>query len=251
MDFLNLRYDFDWGIPFREPFVSWLITGVELTVLIASVTAVTSLVIGTLVAMLRCSRFKIFNIPAKIYVEIVRNIPGLFWLLFFYFVFPEILPFGLGDILHGYAKYSVIAGILGLTVDNSAYVSDIVRTGLLSVPRGQIEAAVSTGLNRFQQLRHIILPVAFRTILPPLGSRMIHNFKNSSLCMAITAPELTWAIQQVESITFRGLEVTFLATIFYIVLSLIMAAFIIKLEKHLKIDLTSIKEKKTDNGLFS
>lgn len=241
MKFLNLRYDFDWGIPFREPFLSWLITGVQLTLLIAVVTAFTSLIIGTIVAMLRCSRFRIFNIPAKIYVEIVRNIPGLFWLLFFYFVFPEILPFGLGDTLHGYAKYSVVAGIIGLTVDNSAYVSDIVRTGLLSVPRGHIEAAVSTGLNRFQQLRHVIMPEAFRTILPPLGSRMIHNFKNSSLCMAIAAPELTWATQQVESITFRGLEVTFLATVFYIVLSLIMATVIIKLENYYKIDLTSIK----------
>src|SRR4030067_3478579 len=147
MKFLNLRYDFDWGIPFREPFLGWLITGVELTILIAVVTAILSLVIGTIVAMLRCSRFKIFNIPATIYVEIVRNIPGLFWLLFFYFVFPEILPFGLTDILNRYTYYSVVAGILGLTVDNSAYVSDIVRTGIIGIPRGHIEAAGSTGLN--------------------------------------------------------------------------------------------------------
>ena len=245
MKILNLRYDFDWGIPFREPFLGWLITGVELTLLIAVVTAITSLITGTVLAIMRVSRFRFLNIPAKVYVEIVRNIPGLFWLLFFYFVFPEILPFGLGDNLHAFARYSVIAGILGLTVDNSAYVSDIIRTGLLSVPRGHIEAAVSTGLNRFQQFRHIILPEAFRTILPPLGSRMIHNFKNSSLCMAIAAPELTWATQQVESITFRGLEVTFLATVFYITLSLIMAGFIIRLEKHLKIDLTSIKGQRT------
>lgn len=180
------------------------------------------------------------NIPARVYVETVRNIPGLFWLLFFYFVFPELLPFGLGEKLHGYPYYSVIAGILGLTVDNSAYVSDIVRTGILAVPRGHIEAAVSTGLNRFQQVRFIILPEAFRIVLPPLGTRMIHNFKNTSLCMIITAPELTWATQQVESITFRGLEVTLLATGFYIWFSLMMATFIIKLEGYLKIDISSI-----------
>ncbi|MDH4028465.1 MAG: amino acid ABC transporter permease [Nitrospirota bacterium] len=239
MNIFNLRYEFDWGIPFREPFLGWLITGVELTLLITVVTTVLSLVIGTIIALMRTSRFKFLNIPAKIYVEIVRNIPGLFWLLFFYFVFPQFLPFGLGDKLHEYVKYSVVAGILGLTIDNSAYVSDIIRTGLLSVPRGHIEAAVSTGLNRFQQLQYVILPMAFRTVLPPLGSRMIHNFKNSSLCMAITAPELTWATQQVESITFRGLEVTLLATVFYIVLSLVMAAGIIRLERHWKIDLNS------------
>jgi len=242
MKIFNLRYEFDWGIPFREPFIGWLITGVKLTLLIAAVTTVTSLLLGTVIAIMRSSRFKFLNIPGKLYVEIVRNIPGLFWLLFFYFVFPQMLPFGLGQKLHEYSHYSIIAGILGLTVDNAAYVSDIVRTGLLGVSRGQIEAAVSTGLNRFQQIWFIILPGAFRTILPPLGSRMIHNFKNSSLCMAITTPELTWATQQVESITFRGLEVTFLATIFYIGLSLAMAMFIIRLERWLKIDMTSIRQ---------
>jgi len=245
MHIFNLRYDFDWSMPFREPYLGWLITGVKLTFLIAAVTSILSLIVGTILAIMRSSRFKFLNIPAKVYVEIVRNIPGLFWLLFFYFVFPQILPFGLTDTLNRYTYYSVIAGILGLTVDNSAYVSDIVRTGLLSVPRGHIEAAVSTGLNRFQQIRYVILPVAFRTILPPLGTRMIHNFKNSSLCMAIAAPELTWATQQVESITFRGLEVTFLATVFYIGISLTLAVIMIRLERWLKIDVTSITQMRT------
>ncbi|MBI4826490.1 MAG: amino acid ABC transporter permease [Nitrospirae bacterium] len=234
MKFFNLRYDFDWSIPFREPYLSWLITGVKLTLLIAVVTAVMSLIIGTALAIMRVSRFKVLNIPAKLYVETVRNIPGLFWLLFFYFIFPQMLPSRLTDMLNQYSYYSVVAGILGLTVDNSAYVSDIVRAGLLSVPRGHLEAAVSTGLNRLQQLRYIMLPEAFRAILPPLGTRMIHNFKNSSLCMAIAAPELTWATQQIESITFRGLEVTFLATVFYVSLSLAMAMIIIRLEKRCK-----------------
>lgn len=189
---------------------------------------------------MRLSRFRFLNIPAKLYVEVVRNIPGLFWLLFFYFVFPELLPFGLGEKLHGYPDYSIIAGIIGLTFDNSAYVSDIVRTGIMAVPRGHIEAAVATGLNRFQQIRYIILPEAFRVILPPLGTRMIHNFKNTSLCMVITAQELTWATQQVESITFRGLEVTFLATVFYLLVAFTIARIIIKLEHRLKIDISSI-----------
>ncbi|MBI5055099.1 MAG: amino acid ABC transporter permease [Nitrospirae bacterium] len=245
MKILNLRYDFDWSIPFREPFLGWLITGVKLTVLIAVVTSVLSLLLGTALAIARTSRFKFLNIPGKLFTEIVRNIPGLFWLLFFYFVFPQMLPSALTDKLNQYTYYSVVAGVLGLTIDNSVYVSDIVRTGLLGLPRGQIEAAVSTGLNRFQQIWYVILPGAFRTILPPLGTRMIHNFKNSSLCMAITTPELTWATQQVESITFRGLEVTFLATVFYIGLSLVMAAIVIRLERWLKIDLTSINRMRT------
>ncbi len=245
MKFLNLRYDFDWGIPFREPFLGWLLTGVKLTLIIAVVTAIASLLLGTVIAIMRTSRFKFLNIPGTIYVEIVRNIPGLFWLLFFYFMFPQLLPEAMCDALNRYSHYSVVAGILGLTIDNSAYVSDIVRTGLLAIPRGQIEAAVSTGLNRFQQIRYIILPEAFRMILPPLGTRMIHNFKNSSLCMAIAAPELTWATQQVESITFRGLEVTFMATVFYVGLSLLMAFLLIRLEIWLKLDITSANKMRT------
>jgi polar amino acid transport system permease protein len=81
----------------------------------------------------------------------------------------------------------------------------------------------------------------FRATLPPLGTRMVHNFKNTSLCMAISASELTWATQQIESLTFRGIEATSIATLFYIVLASVMIATIILLEKFLKIDVSSMK----------
>jgi polar amino acid transport system permease protein len=133
-----------------------------------------------------------------------------------------------------------VAGILGLTVDNASYVSDILRSGRLTIPPGQREAAISTGLNRVQQYQYVLLPQMFRATLPPLGTRMVHNFKNTSLCMAITAPELTWATQQIESLTFRGIEATTIATLFYIVLAAIMVSIIILLEKSLKIDISSM-----------
>jgi len=241
MDFISLRYEFDWGIPFREPYLGWLITGVQLTLLITAVTTIVSLIVGTVLAIMRNSRFKVFNVPAYVYIEIVRNIPGLFWVMFFYYLFPDLLPSRLRYICNHYEYYPVVAGILGLSVDNSAYVSDIVRTGLLGITRGRIEAAVSTGLNRLQQIRYVVLPEAFRIIFPALTVRMIHNFKNSSICMAVSAPELTWATQQVESITFRGIETTSVATIFYVLLSLITAAIILRFERIMNIDLTSIK----------
>lgn len=238
----DFTYEFDWGIPFREPYRQWLVTGVKVTMLIATVTAVASLMLGTLIGVMRRSRITLFRVLGRTYVEIFRNIPGLFWLLFFYFVFPELLPFGWGNALNAYRYYPIVASIMGLTCDNSAYVSDIIRSGLIAVPRGQREAAISTGLNRIQQYQYVLLPQTFRKILPPLGTRMIHNFKNSSLCMAIAAPELTWATQQVESITFRGLEVTTLATAFYIAFSLILGGAIILLEKYYKIDIASITQ---------
>ncbi len=217
-----------------------LITGVKITLLLLAVTTITSLCLGTVIAIMRISRIKILRILGTLYVEIFRNIPGLFWILFFYFVFPELLPYSLGEKLNAYLYYPVVAGILGLTVDNAAYVSDILRSGRLAIPHGQREAAISTGLNRVQQYLYVLLPQMFRVTLPPLGTRMVHNFKNTSLCMAITAPELTWATQQIESLTFRGIEATTVATLFYIVLSGIMVTIIILLEKYLKIGVSSI-----------
>lgn len=216
-----------------------------MTVLIAVVTSVMSLLLGTLIAVMRKSRITPLRALGGLYVETFRNIPGLLWLLFFYFVFPEILPSGLGEKLNAYIYFPIVASIIALTFDNASYVSDIIRSGLLAVPPGQREAAISTGLSRIQQYRYVLLPQTFRKILPPLGTRMIHNFKNSSLCMAITAPELTWATQQIESLTFRGLEATTLATAFYIVVSLSIGGVIIILEKYLKIDIESITHMET------
>ena len=221
-----------------------MITGVKITLILLVTTSVMSLCLGTVIAIMRISRIKAMRALGTLHVEIFRNIPGLFWVLFFYFIFPEIIPSEWGYILNHYEYYPIVAGIIGLTVDNASYVSDILRSGRLAIPHGQREAAISTGLGRIQQYLHVLLPQMFRATLPPLGTRMVHNFKNTSLCMAISAPELTWATQQIESLTFRGIEATMIATIFYIALAGVMIAGIILLEKFLKIDVTSISQSK-------
>lgn len=221
-----------------------MITGVKITLVLLVATTITSLLLGNVIAIMRVSRMRPLRVIGNLYVEIFRNIPGLFWVLFFYFVFPELLPLSLGEKLNAYLYYPVIAGILGLTVDNASYVSDILRSGRLAIPHGQREVAISTGLNRVQQWLYVLLPQMYRVTLPPLGTRMVHNFKNTSLCMAITAPELTWATQQIESLTFRGIEATTIATLFYIFLAALMVSIIILLEKYLKIDASSITHSK-------
>lgn len=240
----ELAYEFDWSIPFRDEYLQMMITGVKLTLLLLGTTTISSLLLGTVLAVMRVSNIKSLRMLGTVYVEICRNIPGLFWLLFFYFVFPELLPFEWGAKLNAYEHYPIVAGILGLTVDNSSYVSDILRSGKLAIPHGQREAAMTLGLGRIQQWLYVMLPQMYRAALPPLGTRMIHNFKNTSLCMAITAPELTWATQQIESLTFRGIEATTIATVFYIIISGIMVAFILGLEKYLKIDMTGTSRSK-------
>ncbi|NOZ67855.1 MAG: amino acid ABC transporter permease [Deferribacteres bacterium] len=203
-------------------------------------TTLTSLLLGTALAVMRVSGVKMLRAIGTLYVEVCRNIPALFWILFFYFVFPDLLPSRWGQILNGYQHYPIAAGILGLTVDNSSFVSDILRSGKLAIPDSQKEAAASLGLNSLQQWGYVMLPQMYRAVLPPLGTRMIHNFKNTSLCMAISVKELTWATQNIESLTFRGIESTTIATVFYIVACGIMVKIIIWLERYLKIDITSI-----------
>ncbi len=231
--FFGISYEFDWGLPFREPFFSLFVTGIKLTLLIAGVTTVTSLVLGVVLGVMRSSESTVLRGVGTIYVEIFRNIPGLFWILFFYFAFPQMLPSAWSQALNSYTHFGLVAAILGLTFDNSSYVAEIVRSGIEAITRGQMEAAKAIGLTNWQRWSYVILPQAFRVVTPPLGTRFIHNLKNTSLAMVIAVPELTWVTTQVEALTFRGFEMTTVATVFYVVLCLTMATGVNWLEVQL------------------
>lgn len=181
--------------------------------------------------LLKINKNRIMRGVASVYIELFRNIPTLFWLLFFYFVFPALLPERFGTVLNSYKSYNFIASLLGLMLSNGAYVAEILRGGLESVPTGQIEAAISHGLSRVDRWIHIILPQAVRIVLPPLTTRMMHNLKNTSLAMAVTVNEITWTTQQIESLTFRGVEVTTVATIFFIILNIVFGLVSLGIEK--------------------
>jgi len=236
----SLQYEFDWGILFTEPYLRILIDGVSITLLIFVISSAASLFLGTVIAILRVSRIRLLQALGILYVKVFQSIPVLFWMLFFFYVLPEIFPIGHGEGFGAYFYYPVIAGSLALTLDNASYVSDILRSGRLLIPPIQRDVAIATGLNRVQQYLYVLLPQMFRLTLSPLGTRMVHNFKNTTLCMAITAHELIWATQQVESLTLRGVEAIIMATVFYIVLSLIMASAVILLARRLKIDAAAI-----------
>ncbi len=217
-----------------------LFTGILITLLLFALSSVASLLLGTAISILRLSRIKFLHWTGTFYVRIFQSIPVLFWILFIYYVFPAVLPFGLGAVLNNYYYYPVLAGALALTLDNASYVSDILRGGRLLIPQTQRDVAIATGLTRVQQYIHVLLPQMFRVMLPPLGTRMVHNFKNTTLCMAIAAPELMWSTQQIESLTFKGVEAIIFATVFYFSFSILMASCIIILERHMKIDTASI-----------
>lgn len=218
-----IKYNFDLGILLRQEFAQLLIDGVAQTFVLALMSGTLSFALGAGLAMLRQAHLMPVRLTSTGLALMVRNVPALFWIMFFYFAFPELLPASWGAYLHEWHGYIFVAGVLGLATDNSVYLSDILRNGMVNVSQGQREAAASCGLSRWQECMWILCPQALRTMMPAIGNRMVHNFKNTSLCMAIALPALTWATQQIESITFKGLEVTLAATLIYATGSLLIS----------------------------
>ena len=217
-----MGYEFDWGLPFREPYFDWLIHGMYITAILTVVSTVGSLVLGVFAAIGRRSESRIIRFLFVFYVEMFRNIPTLFWILFFYFVLPTFAQGDFGVELNRWPGLPLAAACLALVLSNGAHVAEIFRSGIQSLPKTQKTAALSLGLHPLRVWWSIILPQALAVSLPALGPRMVHNFHNTSLAMVISVGELTWQTQQIESITFRGFEAITIASVIFVVISLIM-----------------------------
>ncbi|MFT7300686.1 MAG: His/Glu/Gln/Arg/opine family amino acid ABC transporter permease subunit [Porticoccus sp.] len=217
-----MGYELDWGLPFRQPYIGWLIDGLLLTALLTVLSSVGSMVLGVLSAIGRLAKQRWIRAIATLYIELFRNIPTLFWIFFFFFVTPTLLRDQFGISFGAYSG-QLAAAVSALTLSNSAHIAEIVRSGIHSIPNTQQKAGLSLGLHPWRIWFTILIPQAFHISLPALGPRMIHNFHNTSLAMAISVQEVTWQTQQIESITFRGFEVVTVVTLIFIVISLLLS----------------------------
>jgi polar amino acid transport system permease protein len=156
----------------------------------------------------RLSHLRILTIPAGIFIEVIRSTPLLAQLYFFYFGLPSL---GLRFSEHQ-------TGILALSLNSGAYMAEILRAGVQSIPYGQIEAGIASGLDYFQRLRHIILPQAIGATIPPLLGQTIVLVKDSALLSLISVFELTRAGQLMNSEMFMPAEGFFTTALFYLVL---------------------------------
>jgi len=237
---LDFGYEFHWSVlwemnpTYQEVFGVWLLRGLLITVEISLISTVISLLLGTFFGIARLSNFKPLYWFATVYVEFFRNTPLLVQLFFWYFAFPLALPDAAREFLYDH-NYELIAATGGLSIYTTAFIAEIVRAGIQAIPRGHLEAAASSGLSRIQALRFVILPQAFRVIMPPLGSELLNNMKNSSLAMTIGVADLCWQAQQIESFTFRGFEATTAATVIYLSLSLIISMLMNSVNHHLEV----------------
>ena len=203
----------------------FLLEGALRTLQITSLAVLLGLIIGTLVGMAKLSKYKILSYPAVVYVEFLRGTPLLVQIFIIYFGLPTI-----GINIPRYPS-----GIIALGINSGAYIAEIVRAGIQSIPKGQTEAAKSLGMTYWQTMRHIILPQAFRNILPALGNEFIALTKDSSLVSVIAIRELLRSGQIVISRTYQSFAVYIAVALIYFILTFTLSRIVRWTEKKVAI----------------
>ncbi|MBE0584926.1 MAG: amino acid ABC transporter permease [Desulfofustis sp.] len=201
-----------------------LLYGLGVTLHLSALSLIFAFLIGMVVALLRLSGSPVGRLLARGYLEIVRNTPLLIQIFFIYFV--------LGPVF-GLDRFP--AAVLALSLFEGAYASEIFRSGILSVDKGQLEAAASLGLKKHHIYRFVILPQAIRTVLPPLTSQAISLIKDSALVSIIAIYDLTMQAQALISETFLTFEIWFTVAILYLVITVTLSFLVAFLESHLKV----------------
>lgn len=199
----------------------YLLRGTLVTVQISFLAMLLALVLGLITAIGRLSRLRVLRILAGIYIEVVRGTPLLVQLFIVYYGLPSVGVF--------FAPF--VAGVLTLGVHYGAYLSEIYRSGILSVDKGQWEAAGSIGMGRTMIMREIILPQAMRTILPPIGNYFISMLKDSALVATISVTELLRSGQLRVAITFRAMDIYLMVAAIYLIISYALSLLIRLLER--------------------
>lgn len=181
-----------------------------------------ALPLGLLIAMCRLSPLRWLNAIGATYVEVIRSIPLLAHMLFWYFGVPELLPQSWREALYEGPVESICA-VVALGVYTAAYMAEDIRSGIRAVPTVQVEAARALGLSYLRSMRLVILPQALRLTVPPLISQTLNLWKGTSIATVIGAAEMMYQAGQVESQTFRSFEVFAFASVAYLAVSLCIA----------------------------
>ncbi len=200
------------------------IQGIGYTLLLAFIAVTCGTILGTFAALLKMSSNVVLSFIGTSYIELFRNTPLLLQLYIFMFLLPEI-----GINLSPFAAVSV-----GLVLNTTAYISEIIRSGIQSVDHGQTEAARSLGLSHVQTLRMVVLPQAMRNILPALANEFVTDIKETSLASTFFVGDLMTTYRTVNGATFLTLEPLFIAGVIYFVLSFTLSKLVAYLERRLR-----------------
>lgn len=201
----------------------FLLQGLKTTLILTVISVALGTVLGALVAMMKMSRLRLIRIIASIYVEVIRGTPILLQLYVFYFVLPSVFTF---------LKLSQFMWVsIALCINSAAYVSEVIRSGIQAVDKGQTEAARCLGLSAGQTMRKIVLPQAVRNILPALGNEFIMMLKETSLASTFFLGDLMTSYQIVKGATMLTLEPMTIVAVIYLCITFPLSKLVAFTEK--------------------
>jgi polar amino acid transport system permease protein len=231
---------FQWGIVGQYLFSGPVLRGLVLTLELTAIAMLIGVVLGVVLAVMRLSPNPILTTVSWLYIWFFRGTPVLVQLLFWYniaYIFPTVqlgIPFGpsfwtlnVNSVLTPF-----LAAIIGLGLNEGAYMAEIVRAGIISVDEGQVEAAQSIGMRRGQTLRLVVLPQAMRLIIPPTGNEVISMLKTSSLASVITVFELTGAVELIYARTYQTIPLLMVASLWYLAVTSVLTIGQYFVERH-------------------
>ena len=210
---------------FLDKYLNYYIKGAEITVVLAFFAVLLGTVFGLVLTLLRRSKIKPISFIASAYVEFVRGTPLLVQIYIIYIGLPNLIGIDLSD---------MAVGIVALSLNSAAYVSEIIRAGIEAVDKGQMEAARSLGMTQTQAMWDIIIPQAFKNILPALGNEFISVIKESSMVSVIGVAELMYNAGIVRGNTALGLEPIVVAAVIYFVITFTLTRGLKYVESRLK-----------------
>lgn len=226
-----MNYEFDWKLVTTGEYGQWILEGLVVTLKLSGISIVFALLVGTIIAVFRLTKFKPLEWFAIAYTEFFRNTPLLIQMFFWYFGSYSVLPESVNNWLYDH-NFEFAAGVISLTIYTSAFIAEEIRSGIFAIPKTQLESSRACGLSFIQSMVHVILPQAFRIIIPPLISQFLNLIKNSSLAMTIGVMELTYMARQIESYSFHGFEAFTVSTLIYIAISLIVSFMVTQYNKY-------------------
>jgi glutamate/aspartate transport system permease protein len=236
-----VNYNWNWHI-FLEPnpmgtgtYLDLLLAGLVVTLKTSVLAWIIALVAGTVIGVLRTLPSKTASWIGFCWVEFFRNMPLLVQLFLWFFVLPELLPKSAGLWLKQLPNAPFWTAAIGIGLFMSARVAVQLQAGISSLPRGQKQAATALGLTTAQAYRYVLLPMAFRIILPPLTSEFLNTIKNTAVAITIGLIELTGEARSMQEFSFQVFEAFTAATVLYLLVNFIVATAMRFLERYVAI----------------
>lgn len=211
------NWDFSVIFTYKEAILKGTLVTLELTVL----TIIIGTIIGLIFAFMKLSKNPVLKYPAVVVIELFRDLPVLVLLIWLFYVVPPLLGINIS---------AFSTAVIGISLSLGAFSAEILRAGIVSIPKGQTEASLALGLTKFQMMKDIILPQAKKMIIPPLAGRYIETIKLTSLASVIAVNELLHSGENLISVSYRPLEVYTIIAILYLIIIVPLTLVLKKLE---------------------